>query len=359
VNATLRAKLQTVLSDRNVIAFLAVIRDGETSHTDDAYRTMFGGGLIESLADHPRKAVTKQLGRQKITSTAAGAYQFLQRTWDECVDALGLPNFGHQSQDLAAVFLINRRSALEDVIAGRLNNAIAKCNREWASLPGSPYGQPVMTWDRALAVFQRAGGFVDFGSDRSKTTPAAPAPTKEATAMPFPAFLAAALPALIEAAPKLGRIFSSGSETAERNLKAAEMVVDIAKEAVGAKNEQELVEVIKSDPVAVQTVRDAIEANWGRIDEMGGGIQAARDANIAGATIPPKRNMALWVTLLLLPLVYGTVGAVLFGPNWSDDVRAMVVSSVVTGVLGGIMGYWLGTSFSSARKDERAGVSAP
>lgn len=342
------------LATANVQAFLRVIREGETSQDDIAYRTMFGGGTFESFAAHPRNAVTKQLGRQPLTSTAAGAYQFLSKTWDECADALGLTDFAPASQDLAAVFLINRRRSLDDVIAGRFEAAVSKCAREWASLPGSPYGQPVKTMDQARATFQKWGGVIASTPEaKPSTAPAVPATSKEVKPMPFP-FLAAALPALIDAVPKLAKLFGSGSEVSERNVKAAEMVVGIAKEAIGVRNEQELVETIASDPNAVQAVRDAIDANWGRIDEIGGGIAAARQANIAGAAIPPKRNMALWITLLLLPLVYITVCAVLFGADWSQDVKAMVVSSIVTGVLGGIMGYWLGTSFSSAKKDERA-----
>ena len=42
--------------------------------------------------------------------------------------------------------------------AGRIEAAIAKCNREWASLPGSPYGQPTRTMAQALATYDAAGG---------------------------------------------------------------------------------------------------------------------------------------------------------------------------------------------------------
>lgn len=352
----LRTKLDRALRARNMQAFLRVIREGETSQDDSAYRMVFGGGFIESMAYHPRKPITDQLGGKAITSSAAGAYQFLSSTWDECAAELGLTDFGHDAQDLAAVYLIHRRGAFDDVIQGRIELAIKKCNREWASLPGSPYGQPVMTLERAIDTYKRWGGQI--GS--TSTTPGQPAKTKEAPAMPFPAFLAAALPALIEVAPKLGRIFSSGSETAERNIQAAEMVVGIAKEAIGAKNEQELVETIKADPGAAQTVRDAIDANWGRIDEVGGGIKAAREANIAQSNLDPRRNMALWVTVMLLPLVYLTVCAVLFTGDWTSETKAMVVAAVISGVLGAITGYWMGTSYSSAKKDDqRREVAAP
>jgi len=329
----------------NVIAFLRVIRAGETSQNDDAYRMLYGGELIADLSDHPRKRITKKLGGKSITSTAAGAYQFLTRTWDECKKAMGLKDFSPRSQDIAAVYLINRRGALDDVIMGRFESAVRKCAHEWASLPGSPYGQPTKTITQARAVYEQYGG--EYATNINLSTE---------TAMPIPAFIAAALPALIEAAPKLGRIFSSGSDTAERNMQAAEMVLDIAKQAVDAPNEQALVESIKTDPAAAQTVREAIDANWWRIDEVGGGIESARKANISQSSIEPRRNMALWVTIMLLPLVYITVVAVLFTGDWTSETKAMVVAAVISGVLGAITGYWLGTSFSSAKKDDRLGA---
>jgi|GEM_PF-2137010 len=58
-------------------------------------------------------------------------------------------------------------------------------------------------------------------------------------------------------------------------------------------------------------------------------------------------------TAALLPLVYGVVWRVLTG-QFSAEVQSMVIGAVVSGALGSITGYWLGTSASSARKDERS-----
>ena len=49
---------------------------------------------------------------------------------------------------------------------------------------------------------------------------------------PMAPFIAAALPAVVEAVPALIRMFGKG-EVTERNAKAAEMVVGVAKEALG------------------------------------------------------------------------------------------------------------------------------
>lgn len=137
----------SLLSSANVQAFLALIR-----YTEGAgYRTLFGGGTFGSFDDHPRTPVTKKLGGRPITSTAAGAYQFLSRTWDECVVACSLNDFSPVSQDIAALYLIDRRRALDAVIEADWKTAIERCNREWASLPGSPYGQPTKTLDTCLS----------------------------------------------------------------------------------------------------------------------------------------------------------------------------------------------------------------
>ncbi|WP_191240013.1 glycoside hydrolase family 24 protein [Pandoraea pnomenusa] len=144
----------SAIADPNAQAFLTLIRTGEGTLGDVGYRTLFGGGTFNSFADHPNIRVT----RGSLTSTAAGAYQILYGTWLEMKAAYDLPDFSPASQDIAAIGLIKRRGALADVLAGRFDAAIAKCNKEWASLPGSPYGQPTLTLARAHDVLANAGG---------------------------------------------------------------------------------------------------------------------------------------------------------------------------------------------------------
>jgi muramidase (phage lysozyme) len=137
----------SLLSSANVKAFLALVK-----YTEGAgYQTLFGGEKFTSFDDHPRRAITKTLGGKPITSTAAGAYQFLSRTWDECANSCNLDDFSPLSQDIAALFLIDRRRALDAVIEGDWKTAIERCNREWASLPGSPYGQPTKALETCLS----------------------------------------------------------------------------------------------------------------------------------------------------------------------------------------------------------------
>lgn len=142
--------------DRNVEAFLRMVRVAEGTAGLSGYSMLYGGGQFSGFAVHPNIAVTAG----GITSTAAGAYQILFGTWREAAAALLLPDFSPGSQDRAAVWLIRRRGALDDVVAGRLDAAIAKCAPEWASLPGAPYGQPTIAMDRARAAFVDAGGVI-------------------------------------------------------------------------------------------------------------------------------------------------------------------------------------------------------
>lgn len=152
--------VQGVIGDVNVQAFLRLIRTGEGTLGANGYRTIVGGSTFNSYADHPRIVKSGTFaGGITWKSSAAGAYQFLTTTWDEMKRKYDLPDFSPASQDIAAVGLIKRRGALADVLSGRFKSAINKCNREWASLPGSPYGQPTMTLAKAESVLASAGGF--------------------------------------------------------------------------------------------------------------------------------------------------------------------------------------------------------
>ncbi|WP_375577088.1 glycoside hydrolase family 19 protein [Paracidovorax oryzae] len=185
------------------------------------------------------------------------------------------------------------------------------------------------------------------------STPAQPITSTEAPMTPF---VAAVLPSLIDLVPKLGKIFSSGSETAERNIKAAEIVVSAAKEAIGARNEQELMETIKADPEAAASVRAAIEAQWFRLEEVGGGITAAREAN--AAYLQPNApgfwlNPAFWVSagFLLMPSMILVDMLFVHPAVYNDTLRIQIVTAILA-LLGVVGAYWLGTSFSSQRKSD-------
>lgn len=143
---------EEALQHPNAKAFLQLIRTGEGTLGNRGYTTIFGGSQFVSFADHPRIFIP--FGTTK--SSAAGAYQILSRTWDEYKG--DLPDFSPASQDIVAMRLIKRRGALGDVLAGRFATAIKKCNKEWASLPLSPYGQPTLTMNKAATVLAQYGG---------------------------------------------------------------------------------------------------------------------------------------------------------------------------------------------------------
>ena len=168
------ANVDLSTAGRNVAAYLSMIRQAEgTANAADPYAVCYGySHQIRNFADHP--AITGEWTGQRLpdamcinagfgpgcVSTAAGAYQIIKPTWIKLRDSLGLPDFSQTSQDAAAVELIRRRGALEDVKAGRVADAIGKCRNEWASLPGNYAGQGQRTPQTLIAWFTDNGGYL-------------------------------------------------------------------------------------------------------------------------------------------------------------------------------------------------------
>ena len=140
-------------------ALLNTIRyaEGTWARGDDVgYRIMFGGGLMPGLDRHPDRVIST--GR--YASAAAGAYQFMPFTWALARRSLQLQGFGPEVQDQAALFLIQRRGALQLADQGLFTpHLAAKLAPEWASFPTlaglSYYGQPVKRY-AALKAFYEA-----------------------------------------------------------------------------------------------------------------------------------------------------------------------------------------------------------
>lgn len=145
----------------SIKAFLDMIAFAEGTPSygkEDGYNVLFGGETFDNqYADHPRIKVTRKMGNRAITSTAAGRYQFLSKTWDSVVKIYGFKGrFTPEAQDLAAIKLIMECRAYEDIKDGRFEVAVDKCRNIWASLPGAGYGQPEKKMEALLAEYKKA-----------------------------------------------------------------------------------------------------------------------------------------------------------------------------------------------------------
>ena len=263
-----RDDLLAIAREPNVAAFLRALRVGEGTADDDGYRRIVGGGQFESFADHPRRMVW--LPRYSVNSSAAGAYQFLARTWDGLVRKYGFPSFEPQWQDAGAVGLIIGRGALDAVRRGDIRAAVALCRNEWASLPGSPYGQRTEGMDRVLLEYKKWGGTLSAGDPVAPApapiehqdfppdpAPASAAPSGEAPSygeskpmLPILPIITAVLPSTISAIPELGKLFGSGSEVSQRNIAGATKVLEVVTQATGAVNAVDAAEKIAAEMAA-------------------------------------------------------------------------------------------------------------
>ena len=148
----------------NMRAFLDMLAWSEIgptllAETDNGYNVVVGSTAqhpitFSDYSHHPR------LYCKAMNSDAAGRYQFLGRYWATYKMQLGLPDFGHDSQDKWAIQLIGECHARDDVDTGHVSVAIPKCASRWASLPGNSYGQPQHSADGLIAAYVAAGGVI-------------------------------------------------------------------------------------------------------------------------------------------------------------------------------------------------------
>lgn len=137
--------------ESRIRAFMQMLRFCEGTTGDDGYRTLFGGSKFNSFADHPRQVIRTPT----YDSSAAGAYQILTKTWNGLTKKhKDLSDFEPASQDMACYYLLKQRNALQHLRSNNVELAIQVCNPEWASLPGSKYGQPRKSVSTCVAKYQ-------------------------------------------------------------------------------------------------------------------------------------------------------------------------------------------------------------
>lgn len=178
--------LKLAQQNENLRKFLNVLSVSEGTYDfKDPY--LAKGGTTGSLLTTGYKAHPAALGQgtwgfkdklgRNLQSTANGKYAIRYPTWQGIEKAWGKMDFSPSSQDAAAVYLINQRGALNDVLQGNWNSALPKLGKEWASLPTAPdsYQQFRHSWNAIRDAFNRAGidaGSVGGGNVQYATRPA-------------------------------------------------------------------------------------------------------------------------------------------------------------------------------------------
>jgi muramidase (phage lysozyme) len=360
--------LKAALDYPNVLAFLRVIRERESGQGADAYTIINGGEHVTDLSRHPFHGIpTTQGGR------AAGAYQFLGTTWARLCEQYEFADFAPATQDLGAIALLQGRGALQDVIAGRFEQACIKCRKEWTSLPGAAESSASWTMDKARAVFVNYGGRVDNGELLEQPEPAPiteidlsdvpprvePQPE---TRMPILALLAAFGPVLAQLIPPIAAALDHKSATPAK-LDAAGKILEIVTTAAGATNVQQAVEKLQASPELVKTVTDAIVTApevqpYLTIVEVGGGVQKAREVASDPNALPYWKQGAFAMGVILVPLVYMVTYRVLWGEEYSEQLRTVVVTAILSGLLGALTGFFFGSMFTSSKRATDTGAKA-
>jgi lysozyme len=156
-----QANITDMSASQNLTAFLKLVRVAESG---DDYSALVGGGSITDFSDHPANKGWQGIRTaDNRKTTAAGAYQITQTTWNtEVQPALHLPDFTPASQDEAALWIIQfkRPGAWEMVTQGKLDDALARLRQEWESFDRMIKGTYPITLAEAQTIYTDAGGTV-------------------------------------------------------------------------------------------------------------------------------------------------------------------------------------------------------
>jgi muramidase (phage lysozyme) len=358
------------------------------------YNTLYGGGTFSDFSKHPRQKITAG----GYTSTAAGRYQILASTWDDFCKDRGARPFDPDGQDECALWLIDRRGATADVEAGRLEHAVAKCGKEWASFPGSPYGQRTRSMDFCRQHYLAAGGSL---ADEIETQPAAPIEDRSTPIPPDdPTFTIGGadnsnsitqggrvpfIPIMLSLLPSVLNLFAPRAQAALQKVTQqppdvvqgfVQSLFDKLGQLTGQTDPIQATAAITKDPAA-DKVADLQEHALDYLDKLGPVLdklagfdaqawqaeESSRDGAAARALRQqeagsPWTNPTFIIAIAVMVLVSVVVGAVLFKGGFSTDMQAYVIGAIVGSSLTGVLGFYFGSSRSSSAKDVLIGEMA-
>lgn len=137
-------------------AFLDTIAvaEGTFSARAKGYSMMYPRGkTFKGFEAHPAVVSCAMSYNKKLCSTAAGRYMFLKGIWETIAKRLDLHDFSPLNQDIAAIYLLYEKKAIEPIKKGDIREALERTKKVWASLPGSPHKQPVKKYEILKQVF--------------------------------------------------------------------------------------------------------------------------------------------------------------------------------------------------------------
>jgi muramidase (phage lysozyme) len=392
---TTAAEIRRALNDKNVQAFCHVIYKGETSDEVRGYARLNvpinGSYYIDAPPwVHPwHGRTTTEVGH----STACGRAQFLGTTWSDL--ARDYPadcfDFSPPCQDFGTVARIAYRGALDAVIAGRFDEAVRLCRKEWTSLPGAAENNPRWNLDAALAYYRQFGGTL-------ATQPAAPieeagVPLPEEEKV-MPEILGAAATVAAAANPPIGLLIGLANslidaftplarEKVQKELarhtddsdvrrQVADSVIDFAKQLTGKADPIQATVAAVASPAAMEKLETTTLAELDRLspflDKMAqyqkeewtatedSMDRAAARGKAAGWDMaPPLVWWAIGAASVILLGLFMLAGVYAWKGLPMPEMLLTLIVQVVTGILGFVallFAFRFGTSRSSAAKDE-------
>lgn len=151
--------LQAAVLNANVQAFMTTISQSEGAQYNSLFGdTPNGKNTFDDYSKHPNVHVP--FGKDNY-SDAAGRYQIMFKTYTAVAEKYGFTDFEPQTQDLICAELISERDCLQRLMDGDFYYAVERCNNIWASLPGSPYGQPVHDLETVAGWYVAANGTIN------------------------------------------------------------------------------------------------------------------------------------------------------------------------------------------------------
>ncbi|NMF65725.1 lysozyme (plasmid) [Brasilonema octagenarum UFV-E1] len=152
----LEPRVNTSSYSPRLSAFLATIRWAETGTSEpESYRKLVFKGTFDDFSTHPLKKQCAPINNKEVCSTAAGAYQMLDKSWYDLQPKLNLKDFSPASQDKMAIEYIRRNNALSDIEAGRFDTAACKVGRVWASFICNSYNQNPRNLEELRSYYQK------------------------------------------------------------------------------------------------------------------------------------------------------------------------------------------------------------